>query len=105
MSNVRWGQEMIKLNRFFLLMKLYWLERQISQEFDRELSLKIDRLHNTLEEISSNPKLENGSLAGVIKTITKKATAAALRWFQPEAILRAASWKKRIANLLGNGRY
>ena len=95
---------MIKLNRFFLLMQLYWLERQISQVFDRELSLKIDRLHNTLEEISSNPKLENGSLAGVIKALTKKATAAALKWFQPEAILRAALWttKKRLN---GSGKY
>jgi hypothetical protein len=92
---------MIKLNSFFLLSQLYWFERQISQEFDRELSLKIDRLHNALEEISNNPKLENGSLAGVIETIAKKATAAALRWFQPEAILRAAQWKKKIINLLG----
>ena len=96
---------MTKSNKIFHQMRLRWLEGQIDQKFDRKLSLKIDRLHNILEEISSNPKLENGSLAGVIKTITKKATAAALRWFQPEAILRAASWKKRIANLLGNGRY
>ena len=95
---------MIKLNRFFLLMQLHWLERQISPKFDRGLSIKIDRLHNTLEEISSNPKLENGSLAGVINAISKKATAAALQWFQPEAILRAALWttKKRLN---GSGKY
>ena len=101
MSNVRWGQEMIKLNSFFLLLQLYLLERQISQKFDRKLSLKIDSLHNRLEDTSSNPKLENGSLAGVIKAITKKATAAALRWFQPEAISRAEQWKNKKINLTG----
>ena len=86
---------MIKLNRFFLLMQLYWLERQISQVFDRGLSLKIDRAHVQREEINSNYKQENGFLAGVIEAITKKATAAALRWFQPEAILRAAQWTRK----------
>jgi hypothetical protein len=92
------------LKNVFLKVRLRLLEEQIDQEFDRELSLKIDRLHNTLEEISSNPKFENGSLAGVIKAISKKATAAALHWFQPEAILRAALWttKKRLN---GSGKY
>ena len=96
--------KMTKANEIFHQMRLRWLERQISQEFNRELSLKIDRLHNTLEEINNNPQLENGSLAGVINAISKKATAAALQWFQPEAILRAALWttKKRLN---GSGKY
>ena len=91
--------------KLFLRKRLSRLERQIGEEFDRDHSLKIDRALVALEENSNNHKQENGFLAGVIKAVTKKATTAALRWFQPETILRAASWKKRIANLLGNGRY
>ena len=105
MSNVKWGQEMKIPKKFLRQMRLHWLERQIGQEFDRDHSLKIDRAHVQLEAKNINHKQENGFLAGVIEAITKKATTAALRWFQPETILRAASWKKKIANLFGSGRY
>ena len=87
--------------QFFLRLQLRWLEGKTTQEFDRKLSLKIDKLHTQIEENTISYKQETGSLAGVIKAITKKATAAALRWFQPEAILRAALWKKKTINLLG----
>ena len=63
-----------KCIKFLLLMRLSWLERQISNKFDRDLSLKIDRVRLKLEEINSNPKQENGLLAGVIEAITKKNT-------------------------------
>ena len=96
---------MKKLKKFFLRAGLKWLESQIGSKFDRDLSLKIDKVRAQLEEISDKHNQEIGLLVGVIKAITKKATAAALQWFQPEAILRAALWKKRIVSLLGNCRY
>ena len=37
-----------KCIKFLLLMRLSWLERQIGEEFDSGLSLKIDRLHALL---------------------------------------------------------
>ncbi len=64
--------------KLFLRKRLSRLERQIGEEFDLDLSLKIDRLHAQLEEINSNHKQEIGFLAGVIKAVTKKAIAAAL---------------------------
>ena len=89
------------LKDIFLKVRLRLLEEQIDQEFDRNLSLKIDRVHAQIEANKSQNIQETGFLAGAIKAIVKKATATALRWFQPEAILRAAQWKKKIINLLG----
>ena len=39
---------MKRLKKLFLRMRLRWLERQIGEEFDSGLSLKIDRLHALL---------------------------------------------------------
>ena len=89
------------LKNIFLKVRLRWLEGKIAQEFDRKISLKIDKLHTQIEENTIPYKQETGFLAGAIKAIVKKATATALRWFQPGAILRAASWKKKIITLLG----
>ena len=83
-------------------MRLRWLEGEMGSDFDRVLSLKIDRNNTQLDDQNYVQTTFNfGFLAGVIKAITKKAPAAALQRFQPEAILRAASWKKKIINLLG----
>ena len=92
------------LKNIFLKVQLRWLEGKIAQEFERKLSLKIDKLHTQIEENTIPYKQETGFLAGAIKAIVEKATAAALQWFQPEAILRAALWIKK-KNLHGNGKF
>jgi hypothetical protein len=93
--------KMTKANKIFHQMRLRLLEKQIDQEFDRNLSLKIDRVHAQIEANKSQNIQETGFLAGAIKAIVKKAAVVALQWFQPKAILRAAQWKKKIINLLG----
>ena len=93
--------KMTKANKIFHQMRLRLLEKQIDQEFDRNLSLKIDRIHAQIEANKSQNIQETGFLAGAIKAIVKKAAVVALQWFQPKAILRAAQWKKKIINLLG----
>ena len=87
-------QKMSILKTVFLQLRLRWLEGKIDQEFDRKLSLKIDRLHTQIEANTIPYKQETGFLAGAIKAIVKKAAVVALQWFQPKAISRAIQWIK-----------
>ena len=93
--------KIVPLKKVFLQLRLRWFEGKIDQEFDRKLSLRIDKLHTQIEANIIPYKQETGFLAGAIKAIVKKAAVVALQWFQPKAISRAAPWKKKIINLLG----
>ena len=71
--------KMTKANKIFHQMRLRLLEKQIDQEFDRNLSLKIDRVHAQIEANKSQNIKETGFLAGAIKAIVKKAAVVALQ--------------------------
>lgn len=76
-------------------MRLRWLERQIGNEFDPELSLQIDNIHAQLENLDQRQIAMNFEfLAGAIRQIVKKAAVAALQWFRPVTIFRAVKWIK-----------